>query len=151
MIQIARHTDYAARIVLHLACLEEGSQASIAEIAQRRMLPAPFVRRLIGKLVQGGILATVRGSGGGLRLARPASEISLLDLVRVMEGPIALNHCVDDDHACPFTKQCPVQTAWTDATRVLEAQLATTRFDVLANGPAGHKAAHRCPDAKKKT
>jgi Rrf2 family protein len=149
MLQIARHTDYAARIVLHLACLDEGQQASIAEIAKQRLLPAPFVRRLIGKLVKGGILATVRGSGGGIRLGRPASEISLLDLVRVMEGPIALNHCVDNDHACPFTTQCPVQTAWTDATRVLEAQLATTRFDVLATGPEGHKAAHQCSPSRK--
>ena len=62
MLQIARHTDYASRIVLHLACLGPGAQASIAEIAEQRMLPAYFVRRLIGKLVQGGILATSRGS-----------------------------------------------------------------------------------------
>ena len=107
MLQIARHTDYAARIVLHLACLEEGAQASIGEIAEQRLLPEPFVRRLISRLVKGGILATVRGSGGGIRLGRPASEISLLDLVQVMEGPIALNHCVDADHACPFTTLCP--------------------------------------------
>jgi len=144
MLQIARHTDYAARIVLHLACLDEGRMASIAEIAEQRLLPAPFVRRLIGKLVKGGILATVRGSGGGIRLGRPAAEISLLDLVQVMEGPLALNHCVDNDHACPFATRCPVQTAWTDATRALEAQLASSRFDVLALGPEGHKAAHRC-------
>lgn len=149
MLQIARHTDYAARIVLHLACLEEGAQASIGEIAEKRLLPAPFVRRLISKLVKGGILATVRGSGGGIRLGRPASEISLLDLVRVMEGPIALNQCVDNDHACPFTAQCPVQTAWTDATRILETQLASTRFDVLATGPEGHKAAHQCSSSRK--
>lgn len=149
MLQIARHTDYAARIVLHLACLEEGTQASIAEIAAQRLLPAPFVRRLIGRLVRGGILATVRGSGGGIRLARPASGISLLDVVRVMEGPIALNHCVDNDHACPFSSQCPVQTAWTDATRVLEAQLAAARFDQLARGPEGHQAAHRCAAPEK--
>lgn len=145
MLQIARHTDYAARIVLHLACLEEGGQASIAEIATQRMLPAPFVRRLIGKLVKGGILATVRGSGGGIRLGRPAADISLFDLVRVMEGPIALNHCVGDDHACPFTTRCPVQTAWTDASRALETQLSSIRFDALALSPEGHKAAHQCP------
>jgi Rrf2 family protein len=149
MLQIARHTDYAARIVLHLACLGEGDQASIGEIAEQRLLPEPFVRRLIAKLVKGGILATVRGSAGGIRLGRPASEISLLDLVRVMEGPITLNRCVDNDHACPFTTQCPVQTAWTVATRALEVQLAASRFDVLANGPEGHKAAHQCSPTRK--
>ncbi len=143
MLRIARHTDYATRIVLHLSCLKEGDQASISEIAAQRRLPVPFVRRLIGKLVKGGILATVRGSGGGIRLGRPAAEISLLDLVVVMEGPIALNQCVDDDRACPFTSQCPVQPAWTQVSRALVAQLAAINFDALANGSQGHQAAHQ--------
>lgn len=143
MLQIARQTDYAARIVLHLASLGAGAQASIAEIAEARALPVPFVRRLIGKLVQAGILATTRGSMGGVRLSRPAAEISLLDIVTVMEGPIALNTCVEDGNSCPFSAQCPVQTAWSAASRALEAQLSSSRFDVLANGVDGHQAAHR--------
>jgi Rrf2 family protein len=142
MLQIARHTDYAARIVLHLACLGENAQASIAEIAEQRMLPVFFVRRLIGKLVRGGILASSRGSAGGIRLARPAHGITLLDVVQAMEGPIALNHCLDADHVCPFSAACPVQSVWADATRALETTLAAARFDLLAAGPAGHQAAH---------
>jgi len=143
MLQIARHTDYAARIVLHLACLGEDAQASIADIAEQRMLPVFFVRRLVGTLVKGGILTSSRGSAGGIRLARPAREITLLDLVRVMEGPIALNHCLDDEHSCPFEASCPVQTVWAEATRALEGALAAARFDTLAAGPAGHQAAHQ--------
>jgi Rrf2 family protein len=143
MLQIARHTDYAARIVLHLACMGEDAQASIADIAEQRMLPVFFVRRLIGKLVQGGILASSRGSAGGIRLARPAHSITLLDVVQVMEGPIALNHCLDTGHLCPFASACPVQSVWADATRALEATLAAARFDTLAAGPAGHLAAHQ--------
>jgi len=142
MLQIARHTDYASRIVLHLASLEPGAQASIAEIAEQRMLPAYFVRRLIGKLVKGGILATSRGSLGGIRLARPAGEITLLDLVEAMEGPIALNPCLAESHICPFATDCPVQTVWAGATGALRASLAGARFDVLAAAP-GHQAAHR--------
>jgi Rrf2 family protein len=143
MLQIARHTDYASRIVLHLACLGEGAQASIAEIAEERMLPAFFVRRLIGKLVKGGILATSRGAAGGVRLARPAAEITLLDLVEAMEGPLALNPCLDASHTCPFSGTCPVQMVWAGATSALSASLASARFDALATGTAGHVAAHR--------
>ena len=113
MLQIARHTDYAARIVLHLACLGPDAQAAIADIAEQRMLPEFFVRRLVGKLVRGGILTSTRGAAGGLRLARPAAEITLLDVVRVMEGPLALNRCLEADHTCPFAASCPVQTVWT--------------------------------------
>ncbi len=143
MLQIARHTDYAVRIVLHLACLEEGAQASIAEISEQRILPAFFVRRLIGKLVKGGILITSRGYSGGIRLARPPGEITVLDLVQVMEGPIALNRCLDNNHTCPFAADCPVQKVWAEATRALESTLAAVRFDALAAGPSGHQAAHR--------
>ena len=143
MLQIARHTDYASRIVLHLACLEPGAQASIAEIAEQRILPASFVRRLIGKLIKGGILATSRGSMGGVRLARPAAEITLLDLVEAMEGPVTLNPCLEASHTCPFSTTCPVQTIWAAATRALTESLASARFDMLASSQAGHLAAHQ--------
>jgi Rrf2 family protein len=132
MLKITRQTDYAARIVLHMACLEPGARVTIGAIAVRRLLPAPFVRRVIGKLVSAGLLVTSRGAGGGVCLARPAADVSLLDVVRAMEGPIALNQCVDNPRACPLAATCPVQRAWTSTTRSLESTLAAVRFDVLA-------------------
>lgn len=132
MVGIARHTDYAARVVLHLACLEPGARVTIAEIAEKRLLPTPFVRRVVGKLVAAGLLVTTRGMGGGVCLARPAGEISLLDVVRALEGGVTLNHCVDNPKACPLAAACPVQQAWTGATRQLEASLEAVRFDQLA-------------------
>jgi Rrf2 family protein len=145
MVGIARHTDYAARLVLHLACLEHGATVSLGEIAERRLLPLPFVRRLVGRLIRGGILASVRGASGGIRLARPASGISLLDIVNIMEGGVTLNTCVDHLKACPLAARCPVQGAWTEATRALERHLASIRFDALATGPEGHVSAHGYP------
>jgi len=133
MTGISRQTDYAARIVLHLACLEPGARATIADVAARRLLPAPYVRRVMGKLVKAGLLRTTRGMGGGVQLARPASKISLLDVVRAMEGGVALNRCVDNPRACPLAATCPVQRAWTAATRQLEGNLDAVRFDQLAN------------------
>ena len=143
MLGIGRHTDYAARMLLHLACLPAGARVTIAEIATQRLLPAAFVRRLVGKLTRAGILATVRGLGGGIRLAKPASEITLLDLVNAMEGGVALNHCVDNLHACPLAAGCPVQSAWTGVTRSLEANLAAISFAALAVSPPHHADAHR--------
>jgi len=133
MIGIARQTDYAARIVLHLACLEPGARVPIAEIASKRLLPVPFVRRLVGKLVAAGLLASARGMHGGVRLACPASKISLLDVVQSLEGPIVLNRCVDNPNACPLTETCPVQRAWSDATRTLEDTLRSITFNRLAS------------------
>lgn len=143
MLGIGRHTDYAARLLLHLACLEPDARVTIAEVAAQRLLPTAFVRRLVGKLTRAGILATVRGLGGGIRLAKPAAEITLLDLVNAMEGGVALNHCVDNLNACPLAHGCPVQSAWSGVTRTLEDSLRAVTFAQLAADPPHHAAAHR--------
>jgi Rrf2 family protein len=119
-------------VVLHLACLEPGARVPIADIARHRLLPLEFVRRIVGELVRGGILATIRGSGGGVRLARPASEISLGEVVQVLEGDVILNPCVADRSGCAVAAGCPMQPVWTDATQVLNEHLASVRFDALA-------------------
>jgi Rrf2 family protein len=141
MIHIARQTDYAARLVLHLSGLDIGASSSIAEISGQRRLPVPFVRRMVARLVAAGILRTARGSGGGVSLGRPAAEISLGDLVDAMEGPIALNECVHEPGACPFGRRCPVQKAWTEVSRALSRHLASIRFDRLAHTGAGNAGA----------
>jgi len=138
---IGRHTDYASRIVLHLASLGDDAQVPVKEIAEKRLLPAPFVRRVVAQLAAAGLLKTTRGNGGGVRLARPAAEISLLDVVRAMEGKVVLNRCVDAPHACPLAAVCPVTRAWTDATRTVEGHLAGVTFAGLVESIAREAAA----------
>jgi Rrf2 family protein len=142
MMRIARQTDYAARLLLHLCSLGEGQSASIAEISEQRLLPVPFIRRMVARLVATGILKTTRGKNGGIQLGRPASAISLADVVNAMEGPIALNDCVHLPDACPFMKSCPVQKAWTDASQALTKHLASITFAALMTSTKGHAAAH---------
>jgi Rrf2 family protein len=144
---IGRHTDYAARIVLHLACLPEGTQVTADEISRTRLLPPSFIRRIVGRLAAAGILRTTRGAGGGVTLARPPGEISLFDVVAAMEGGVTINACVDTPRACPLAEACPVQRAWTGVTRSLEAELAAVRFDRLAD-PLEHRVAHSGYDAR---
>jgi Rrf2 family protein len=133
MIGIGRHTDYASRIVLHLASLGAGAQVTAGDISAKRLLPPAFVRRIIGKLAEAGIVRTTRGAGGGVSLARPPSEISLLDVVTAMEGGLVLNVCVDTPLSCPLAVTCPVNKAWCEATAALTASLGAVRFDRLAN------------------
>jgi len=142
MIGISRQTDYAARLVLHLACLEPGTRVSIAEISKTRLLPAPFTRRIVGDLVREGILHTVRGTGGGISLARPASRISLLDILNAVEGGVMLNACMEGGKPCVFSQGCLVQQAWGDATDLLQRHLATVTFDTLVGASPEHQAAH---------
>jgi Rrf2 family protein len=141
MISIARHTDYAARLVLHLAALGQDVQVTVSDIAKERVLPVAFIRRLVGRLVQAGIVTATRGAGGGIKLARPAAEISLLDVVQAMEGGVALNRCVHGGGGCPLSSQCPIQCVWNTVNAQLKASLAAARFDELARSPT-HAHAH---------
>jgi Rrf2 family protein len=132
LLGIGRHTDYASRIVLHLALLPAGERVTASEIAGKRLLPAPYIRRIIGKLAAAGIVRTARGWGGGVALARPASRISMLDLVDAMEGGVVLNACVRNPAACPLAKACPVRRAWAGVSANLARDLGRVRFDQLA-------------------
>jgi Rrf2 family protein len=142
MIGISRQSDYAARLVLHLACLAPGTRVSIDEISKTRLLPGAFTRRIVGYLVKAGILHTARGTGGGISLARPAAEISLLDILDAVEGGVVLNACLEGGRPCVFHQGCLVQRAWGDATDLLQRHLATVTFDTLVGVSPEHQAAH---------
>lgn len=135
MIGIGRHTDYAARVILHLAALGEGGHVTVREIAEHRLLPSAYVRRIVARLAAAGLVTTIRGQRGGVRLGRSADRISLLDVIRAMEGGIVLSRCVDEPHTCPLAEFCPVQRAWTSATRELERHLGSVVFSDLVRGP----------------
>ena len=142
MLGISRQSDYAARLVLHLACLPAGARVTIPEISRTRLLPAPYTRRIVGDLVKAGILHTVRGTGGGISLARPATAISLLDILDAVEGGVVLNACLEDGKSCVFSRGCLVQRAWGDATDLLQRHLASVTFDTLVGTSPDHDAAH---------
>lgn len=137
MVSIGRHTDYASRIVLHLAALEPGARVTAAQIAERRLIPPVFIRRIVSRLSQAGILTTTRGARGGITLARPPSEVSLKDVVTAMEGPVVLNACVVDAKSCPLSDDCPVRGAWGRINGGLSELLENVRFDELAGKVGG--------------
>ncbi len=142
MLGIRRETDYAVRVLLHLAALPAGTQVQVKDVAAQRSLPLSFVRRIVARLRAARLLETTRGLGGGVTLGRPPSEISLLDVVNAMDDPVTLNQCLDPDHTCPLAAACPAHVAWDEATQILEDHLASVKFDALASGRR-HTAAHR--------
>ena len=132
MLSISKQTDYACRVILHLAMLPHGERVTAQDIAKRRLIPRAFVRRVITQLANAGLLTTTRGASGGLEPARPASEINLLQVVEAMEGSIVLNGCTENPQACPLMKVCSVHEAWVGARQALMAELSRSTFDKLA-------------------
>jgi Rrf2 family protein len=132
--EISRRTDYGIRVILDLAALPEDERTSTQEIARRQSIPPPFLAKIISQLSLSGLVTTFRGAGGGVKLARSASEISLLQVVEALDGPIRLNRCVIQPEACPRNEHCPVHDIWLRAQADLTSLLGVTTFDKLTDG-----------------
>jgi Rrf2 family protein len=131
MITISRETDYACRVILHLALQAPECRTTAQQIAEQRLIPRSLVRRVVTRLGAAGLIITTRGAEGGIALARPANGISLLDVVEALEGPIALNACTVNPGICPLMPTCTVHDAWTHAREILRDALGGITFDSL--------------------
>ena len=133
--QITRQADYAVRAVYYLTQLGMDSRAATSQIAEKQHIPPSFLAKIISQLSVAGLLHTSRGARGGVSLARAPEEISLLDVVEAIDGPILLNECVADGGSCTFTNDCPMQPIWCDAQKDLVGRLKNTSFaEIAANG-----------------
>lgn len=129
--QITRQADYAVRAVLYLARCGPEMPVATAEIAQAQKIPATFLTKIISQLSAAGILRTTRGAHGGVALARSANDISLLEIVETIDGPVLLNACVLDPASCPESINCPVQKIWCQAQAELVLTLERTKLGQL--------------------
>jgi Rrf2 family protein len=129
--QITRQADYAVRAVLYLSRLGPGERAATSTVAEEQRIPPSFLAKIISQLSIAGLLHTSRGARGGVTLARPAKEITLLDVIEAIDGPIMLNECVGDEGDCSFDDDCPLKAVWCDAQEVLVKRLRGTNFQQL--------------------
>lgn len=109
------------------------TQLNAAELALETGLPLPTVQKLVSKLSHAGLLRSVRGAGGGFRLARPAATMTLADVIEAIEGPIALTSCVDSGkHDCALEGSCRVQPHWPVVNNAVRGALAGINLTSLA-------------------
>lgn len=139
MLKINRQTDYAVRVVLALAKRGEGTRLSTAEIQQEMLIPPVLMVRIVAQLARAGLVVTFPGREGGLMLPRPASQISLRDVVEAFEGPILLSECmqVKGEDDCPFQANCPVRSKWGRVQATMLREMAVISFEDLAKESLG--------------
>ena len=111
--RLSNLADYAVVLMSAAARHCGGVRTSAATLAEETGLPQATAHKLVHMLVRAGLLKSLRGAGGGVKLARPAAAISVADIVEAVEGPIALTACVDDSrHDCALEGSCRVQPHW---------------------------------------
>ena len=106
--------EYGVRLMVELGRQEDGAPVALSAVAESERLPLSYLEHLVAKLRKAGLVESQRGARGGYRLARPAGDIDMLEVVQALEGPIAPMECFhatpegkvscshesDDHHAC---------------------------------------------------
>ncbi len=111
--QLTKHTDISLRVLMHLA-VEPEKLGTITDIAARHNMSRNHLMKVVHHLVGLGYLSSVRGRGGGISLAKPASEINVGDVVRATETTLDVVDC--DAYACPLARKCILKDALNEAT-----------------------------------
>jgi Rrf2 family protein len=123
---LSRGGDYAVRAMVYLAGRPQNGKAITEEIATKQDIPPAFLSKVLARLTQAGLVRTYRGAAGGVGLARSPEDISLLEVVEAVQGPIALNECTSPYRTCPMEGSCCVSGVWKSAQRDLEDTLRRT-------------------------
>jgi FeS assembly SUF system regulator len=125
--------DYAV-VMLSAAARHDGAARLTANLlADETGVPLPTAQKLMGRLAIAGLLTSARGTGGGFRLSRPASAISLADIIEAVEGPIAMTACVEEGrHDCGLEGSCRVQPHWSAVNSAVRGALGGVSLASLA-------------------
>lgn len=112
MIKLAKLTDYAV-VTLSAMVERDGILLSAVQLAEITTLPEPTVSKVLKMLAKGGVINSVRGAHGGYRLAEMPEDITILDIIEAIEGPVALTACIEGSHEnCAIVKMCGTKGRW---------------------------------------
>ena len=112
MLRLNRLTDYAVVVLAQMAAQPERLRTA-QQIAQDTAVPLPTVAKILNALARASVITSLRGAAGGYRLARPAEQVSIFEVVQALEGPIALTACVDgSEDSCEVESLCPMRGNW---------------------------------------
>ncbi|MCP4225611.1 MAG: Rrf2 family transcriptional regulator [Actinomycetia bacterium] len=118
-----RRTEYGMRAVLHLARKDPG-RVTAATISADMGIPQGFLHQVLQALQRGGLVGSVSGRHGGYSLSRPPAEISLLEIVEALEGPLDVAGCALRDGPCHWDDACAVHDVWSTGRKAFSQSLA---------------------------
>jgi Rrf2 family protein len=131
--QLSRKADYALRAVRHISTLPKGKLGSINSIAEAESIPREFLAKILKDLTRSGILVSYQGVTGGYRLSRMPKEISFLDVIEAIEGPIHMNLCTEGPNCgCDQYGTCQFRDFWETQETVVKKALGKHHFGKYA-------------------
>jgi Rrf2 family cysteine metabolism transcriptional repressor len=147
--RLSSRTHYGVRMMTEFARAHGGAPLSLAAVARTEQLPLAYLEQLAGQLRRGGLIESTRGVHGGYSLSRPPAEISVLDVVQVVEGEVAPVECLASGYvpgSCSREPDCASRGLWGRLKRSVDQVLRETTLqdliddhgllDELASDPA---------------
>jgi Rrf2 family protein len=107
MLKLTKKADYGLIALRHLATTRRG--ASAKDMAEAYRIPLPLLSKVLQQLVRASLLVSEQGTNGGYRLARDPHDISALEVIRTIDGPIILTQCFTEHAECDQSEHCPVR------------------------------------------
>lgn len=132
--KITKEADYALRIVAMLA--KSGQQIEAKVIAEQNGIPYRFTLKILRKIVQAGYLKSFRGVNGGYMLNKKPEEITLRNIIEVIDGEIALNGCLGESGCCANDGSCVIRRKLQQVQDIVTNELDRITFaDIIAEMP----------------
>lgn len=133
----SKTSKYAVLALAEIASQEDTRLISTRRIAEATSSPYPLLAKIVNQLRRAGLVVATRGKRGGIRLARPATEITIKDVVIALDGPAMLNDCPLFLGPCSCDRQCSLHPIWKPARDAVVAFLESTTIQEVANARAG--------------
>ncbi|HUT51433.1 MAG TPA: SUF system Fe-S cluster assembly regulator [Alphaproteobacteria bacterium] len=132
MLRLNRITDYAV-VVLSQMARDPARQVTASQLAEDTQVPQPTVAKVLKTLARGKILVSHRGATGGYALAGPPEAISMLEIIRALEGPVSLTDCVDGAEGdCSVENLCPMRGNWDRVNDAIRGALESVSLADMA-------------------
>lgn len=122
--KVSTRSRYGVRAMLELGLNFPGGPMPLRTLASRQEISAKYLEQLLIPLKSAGMVRSQRGARGGYMLAVDPEEVTLLMVVRALEGPMSLVDCVEDPEYCGRMESCAAHRLWTDLNRLMEDYLA---------------------------
>jgi len=134
VLKVSQKLEYAMRAMIELAQRrDEGVLVPAREIAERQQIPVRFLEQQLGALSKAGLVESFRGAGGGCRLSREPTEITVAEIADAIEGQIFPMFCLEpSDHTCFQDSRCGLQGFWADVARAVQQVFEETTVADLA-------------------
>lgn len=123
MLKLSKLADYATVLMCRMSAQPDATH-SAAMLSEALGIPAPTVAKLLKQLARGGLLTSVRGGTGGYMLARHPADISLADVIAVIDGPPALTECISSPGSCAIERHCDMRRSWSAINQVVLGALS---------------------------